>query len=108
MGEDSLGIIALREVILSYSFCKTRLERALDSVAGQVIRSAKLTGIEESSSFPDASVGELLQVGSIHSLLGAAHVGAFGGVDADLFALVDEGRHLDDEAGFSFGGLGDA
>lgn len=39
--------------------------------------------------------------------LGAAHVGAFGGVDADLFALVNEGRNLDDEAGFRLGGLGD-
>jgi hypothetical protein len=39
--------------------------------------------------------------------LRAAHVGAFGGVDADLFAFVDEGRDLDDEAGFHLGGLGD-
>src|SRR6516164_8248890 len=40
--------------------------------------------------------------------LGAAEVGAFAGVDADLLAFVDEGRHLDDEAGFRLGGLGDA
>ena len=38
---------------------------------------------------------------------GAGHVGAFGGVDADFFAFVDERRDLDDEAGFGGGGLGD-
>src|SRR5690348_16455073 len=38
----------------------------------------------------------------------AAEVSAFAGIDADLFAFVDEGRDLDDKTGFSFGGLSDA
>jgi hypothetical protein len=38
----------------------------------------------------------------------AAEVGSFAGVDANLFAFVDEGRNLDDEAGFELGRLGDA
>jgi hypothetical protein len=41
------------------------------------------------------------------SWLSPAHVCAFGGIHADLLALVDEGRNLDDEAGFELGGLGD-
>src|ERR1039458_8779166 len=40
--------------------------------------------------------------------LRAAEVCAFAGVDADFFSFVDEGGHLDDEAGLGFGGLGDA
>src|ERR1700712_888211 len=35
------------------------------------------------------------------------HVRAFGGVDANLFAFVDEGWDLDDEAGFRGSGLRD-
>jgi len=40
--------------------------------------------------------------------LRAAEVSALAGVDANLFAFVDEGGHLDDEAGFGPGGLADA
>jgi hypothetical protein len=41
-------------------------------------------------------------------LSGAAEVGALAGVDADLFALVDEGGNLDDKAGFGLGRFCDA
>src|SRR4029077_13192715 len=34
--------------------------------------------------------------------LGAREVCAFGGIDFDFFAFVDEGRHLHDQAGFRF------
>ena len=40
--------------------------------------------------------------------LGPAQVSALAGVNADLFAFIDEGWDLDNEAGFKLGGLGDA
>ena len=50
---------------------------------------------------PDSQVDRLLR-------LRAAEVGAYAGVNADFFALVDEGRNLDYQPGFELGGLGDA
>jgi len=110
--------ILIWKVMLQRSLGNTGLQGALDCISCQIVCTIRESGIEQCLGFPNAYLGNILKVDTVQALapyisslmetLRAALVGAFAGVDADLFAFVDEGGNLNDEAGLGLGGLADA
>jgi len=54
----------------------------------------------------------VLQIGSVHAIAlnrsGPAQISTLAGIDLDLFAFVNERRHLHHQAGLRFGGFSHA